>query len=460
MQFLRQLFFYSVIIITACFMSCKKDSVFRTYPKMEVTINANDSRLANDTIHFFKDTVYILATNINRNKGQKLIVDAGTLVKVDDGIAITINPGARIEAAGTATEPIVFTSSAYKGTPGFLNYSTPDGEHSWLGIAIYGNYPDAIDNTIKGTGILNFVRIEFAGRTFKLSNSGSLPSLFLQNIGKGTIIKNIQISYSVSFSSFQISGGNVNMNNLVSYASGNTDFYLQDGYKGMLQNILAYRHPYFSPQLSSGTTLAGLLINGDETFPVISNMTVLGPDLQFGTNPKYLDTLRPGFGSRVAGFIATGGQFPIRNSVVMGFPEGAIPIDGKKAAALIENGQSNFWHSLYHSNDSMRTFYLTPKIYKQYTSDDLKELLLRPTFGSQEIFSSSAFMFTDPFNFDVNPNPLPKAGSPVLTGADFTDDPLFTDPFFNKVTYRGAIGTDNWLQGWTNFIPLQTNYNN
>lgn len=441
-------------------MSCKKDPVFRTYAKQEVTISTNDSRLANDILHFVKDTVYILATNITRNSGQKLIVDAGTLIKVNDGIAITINKGARIEAIGTATEPIVFTSSAYKGTPGFVNYSTPTGEHSWLGIAIYGNYPGAIDSTTKGTGILNYVRIEFAGRSFSLSNSASLPSLFLQNIGKGTIIKNIQISYSVSFSSFQISGGNVDMNNLVSYASGNTDFYLKDGYKGMLQNILAYRHPYFSPQLGSGTTLAGLFINGDETFPVISNMTVLGPDLQFGTNQKYFDTIRPGFGSKVAGFIITGGQFRIHNSVVMGFPEGAIYINGKKAAELMENGQSNFWHSIYHSNDSLRTFYLTPKSYKHYTSQDLKVFLLRPSFGSQEIFSSSAFMFTDPFNFDINPNPLLKAGSPVLTGANFSDDPLFTDPFFNKVTYRGAIGTDNWLQGWTNFIPLQTNYNN
>ncbi len=457
MKFIKQILFYTVIIITACLISCKKDPVFRTYDKPELTINTNDGRLANDAIHFFKDTVYILATNINRNKGQKLIVDAGTLVKVNDGIAITINQGARIEAVGSVSEPIVFTSSAYKGTPGYIG-SNNQNEHSWLGIAIYGNYPNLIDSTAAGTGILNFVRIEFAGRS--RSNSQGLPSLLLQNVGRGTTIKNIQISYSVFYSSFQISGGNFNATNLISYASCNSDFNLLDGYKGMLQNILAYRHPYFSPQLGSGTTLAGLLISGDETFPVISNMTVLGPDLQLGTNLKYLDTLRPGFGSRVAGFVATGGQFRIHNSVVMGFPEGAVYIDGKKAAKLLENGQSNFWHSLYHSNDSLRTFYLTPKIYKHYTSQDLKILLLRPPFGSQEIFISAAFMFTDPFNFDVNPNPFPKAGSPVLTGADFTDDPLFTDPFFNKVTYRGAIGTDNWLQGWTNFIPLQTNYNN
>jgi hypothetical protein len=249
------------------------------------------------------------------------------------------------------------------------------------------------------------------------------------------------------------------MNNLVSYASGNTDFYLLDGYKGMLQNILAYRHPYFSPQLGSGTTLAGLLISGDLTFPIISNMTVLGPDLQVGTNLKYFDTLSAGYGSKVAGFIVNSGRFHIRNSVVMGFPKGAVYIDGKLTARSLEDGSSDVKYSIFHSNDSGRTFFLTPKIYKQYISKDLKDLLLRSDYGGQQFLSSSKFNFTDPFGYDHNPNPVPSASSPLLIGADFFD-PYFDNTFFKKVTYRGAVGTENWLQGWTNFIPLQTNYNN
>jgi len=49
-------------------------------------------------------------------------------------------------------------------------------------------------------------------------------------------------------------------------------------------------------------------------------------------------------------------------------------------------------------------------------------------------------------------------GSPVLTGANFEETP-FSDPFFNKVSYVGALGTDNWLKDWTNFMPLRTRYN-
>jgi hypothetical protein len=84
--------------------------------------------------------------------------------------------------------------------------------------------------------------------------------------------------------------------------------------------------------------------------------------------------------------------------------------------------------------------------------------MLGPSFNNEIFLSSDPFMLTDPFNYDVHPDPLPKTGSPLLNGANF--DSLFNDAFFQKVNYRGAIGTDNWLKDWTNFLPLQTNYNN
>jgi hypothetical protein len=459
----REIIFYSVTLLVVCFLGCKKETVFKTYAKPEITINANDTRLTDRIIHFFKDTVYVLAANLSRHNGEVLIIDAGVLVKVNDGLSVTINPGARIEARGTTAEPIVFTSSAYKGSQGFVSYTTTT-EHSWLGMAIYGNYPGGIDSTPAGTGILHYMRIEFAGRSYNQSNFQTLPPLLLQNIGKGTSIENIQVSYSVASNSIEISGGNFNAHNLVSYASGGTDFYLKDGYTGMLQNLLAYRHPFFSPQLSSGTTLAGLLIDGPSTFPAISNITVLGPDLQIGTNPKYLDTISAGpfgtvNGSRVASLVIRGGQFHIRNSIFLGFPKGGFYLDERNSAISLQQNVSDFTYSIVHCNDSARAFYLSPDVYPPYTSRDLKDFMMQPGFNNQLFFSSSPFILTDPYNYDFNPNPLPQAGSPLLTGANF-ETTVFSDPFFGKVSYRGALGSENWLQGWTNFIPLQTNYNN
>lgn len=453
------LLFHAIIFLS----SCQKESVFKSYAKPEITIAAGDARLSLDTIHLVNDTVYILAASINRSRGQHLKVDAGTLIKVNDGIGITINQGARIEAEGTMTDPIIFTSSAAKGAPGNIGENNQN-EHSWLGIAIYGNYPQPIDSLATGTGILKYVRIEFAGRSSNLSNFQQLPALLLQNVGRGTTIENIQASYSANQHSFKISGGTVDASNLVSYACGGSDFVLSDGYSGRMQNLLAYRHPYFSPRAGSNTTLGGLILAGETTFAIVSNLTVLGPDMQNGTNLKYFDTTRIGAfgnvdGSRVAAVVVEAGRFRIRNSVLLGFPKSAVYINAKLTARSLEDGSSDLRYSLYHSNDTARTFYLVPKIYKQYTSLDLKDLLLRSDYAGQQLLNSSQFNFSDPFNYDHNPDPAPSSSSALLTGANF-DDPYFDNSFFRKVTYRGAIGTDNWLQGWTNFIPLQTNYNN
>ena len=63
---------------------------------------------------------------------------------------------------------------------------------------------------------------------------------------------------------------------------------------------------------------------------------------------------------------------------------------------------------------------------------------------------------TDPFNLTA-PNFLPIAGSPLLSGAAFTNSRL-TDSFFTPVDYRGAFGTTDWTAGWCNFDPQNTDY--
>ncbi|MBN2012767.1 T9SS type A sorting domain-containing protein, partial [candidate division KSB1 bacterium] len=41
-------------------------------------------------------------------------------------------------------------------------------------------------------------------------------------------------------------------------------------------------------------------------------------------------------------------------------------------------------------------------------------------------------------------NPVPKAGSPAMSGAK-----ALADDFFTATSYVGAFGTENWLLGWT-----------
>jgi hypothetical protein len=212
-------------------IGCKRESLYQQKGKAEVFLNAGNPRLLSDILHLSKDSVYIIVNDLYRNAGQSLVIDPGTLIKVNDKVAITISEGAVIDAKGSATEPIVFTSSANKGGIGSISGSTNTTDRFWYGIRIYGN---ALSQPTVSSGTMNYVRVEFAGGN---DNFLGLPSLLLQNINKQTKLENIQVSYSYSTASFEFNGGNCNASNLVSYASGGTDFYLREGYKGMLQSL-------------------------------------------------------------------------------------------------------------------------------------------------------------------------------------------------------------------------------
>jgi hypothetical protein len=64
--------------------------------------------------------------------------------------------------------------------------------------------------------------------------------------------------------------------------------------------------------------------------------------------------------------------------------------------------------------------------------------------------ANSSVMLTSPFSYS-NPDFRPLAGSPVLTGAAFTNPKLGAAYFDQTPTYRGAFGATNWMDGWANF---------
>lgn len=430
--------------------ACKKYSPY-TRIKPEFLITGNDGRLTSHSIHLSRDTVYVLAVNLVRDSGQELVIDAGTLIKVSDNISITIQPGATIQAKGTATDPIVFTSSAATGSAGSGTQGNGVvGLHTWKGIRIFGN----AGVSTAGSGIFNYVRIEFAGAD---GYGNPLPpyyaSFLLNNVTSATSIEHVQVSYSFMNPSFEFAGGDCNARYLVSYAGVGTDLNLHQGYTGKLQHILAYRHPYFPDPSSAylGSPLAGLVIQDNTTLPLISNLTVLGPDPAAASN-KYFQT------SRVASLITTGGaKFHIRNSTLFGFPKTGWYLDDHATAVSIASNTSDLTYSIIQCDDSSRAFYLVPGTYNPYNSHSFRNYLLSPSFNNQLFIHVSDFNLTDPFNYNVHPDPMPRPDSTLLSGANF--DAPFNDLFFNKVNFRGALGADDWLKDWTNFIPLQTNYN-
>ena len=79
--------------------------------------------------------------------------------------------------------------------------------------------------------------------------------------------------------------------------------------------------------------------------------------------------------------------------------------------------------------------------------------------NNNQYFSTIAELkLKQPNSLLSNANWGPTTGSPLLGSASFTDSYLSSG--FDKVTYVGAFASenDNWMAGWTNFDPQNTEY--
>jgi hypothetical protein len=110
----------------------------------------------------------------------------------------------------------------------------------------------------------------------------------------------------------------------------------------------------------------------------------------------------------------------------------------------VTNGDLNFKYN---------TFAGCPKMEKAYDS----AFVANAANNISLLTATTDAQLTAPYNA-TTPNAVPASGSPVLSGADFTNAKLGTG--FTTVTYRGAFGAnDTWATAWTNLDPQNTVYN-
>lgn len=212
-------------------------------------------RIDKDT-KLLKRNTYQLVGIVYVTNNAVLTIEPGTVIRGDDKTCgtLVITNGSKIIAEGLETDPIVFTSNKD-------NLDRKPGD--WGGIIIMGKAPmnslgglhtlpfdlDPLLNHYGGqdpednSGILKYVRIEYAGR--KLSSLKELNGLSLASVGKKTVLNNIQISFS-NDDSFECYGGNLDMSNLVSYRTTDDDFDFTQGAQINISNSIAIRHPFSS----------------------------------------------------------------------------------------------------------------------------------------------------------------------------------------------------------------------
>jgi hypothetical protein len=386
------------------------------------------------------NTKYLINGFVYVESGATLTIEPGTIIKGDKDTkgSLIVKPGGKLMAEGTASEPIVFTSNQPKGSRGYGD---------WGGIILLGNAtvnknPATIEgenlSTFGGTndndnsGILKYVRIEFAGIAFETDKE--INGLTLGGVGRGTTLSHIQVSYSGD-DAFEWFGGNVDADHLISFRTLDDDFDTDNGFSGNVQFGFALRDPNIADQCTCSSSNGFESDNdgsGTDATPITSasfaNFSIfLG---QGSVNSKYNDGV----------LIRRNSAISLYNSVVIGgYPKAGLEFNGTGSQANYVNGLSNI-KGLVLCNMNVKTLTTDSTTFYHQNSNNFTN------------YSISDLTLNNMYNDFTAPKPQPLAGSPLLSNG--TTLPAQ----FTSTNYIGAFKDTDWTTGWANFDPQYTDY--
>jgi hypothetical protein len=442
-------------------LSCKKDEEDTTPTPTPTTIELSGN-LSTQTLDATKK--YLLKGYVFVQAGQTLTIPAGTVIfgdKASKG-TLVINKGGRLVAEGTAEKPIIFTSKFGAGERdkgdwggiiilGSANVNQNNPSIEGVSPAVNFGTQNSTANDAENSGILKYVRIEFAG--IALSPNNEINGLTFGGVGSGTVVENVQVSYSGD-DAFEWFGGTVNGKNLVAFSAWDDDFDTDFGYTGKVQFGVSVRDPFSADQSGSNAFESDNDAGGTAalplTAPVFSNITVFGP--------RYDSTTSVSANYQHAAHLRRRTATSIFNSVIAGFPVG-LRLDGKttldnftaetgeiKNNLLISLGNRTapkpFQGGTNATDDEVKTYYSAgnPAGFISLTNQ-----LNYSTLG----IDVNLFMGKTPA-YPSNPS-FGVASGVISSGANFTYSKLAT--YFQSVTFHGAFGATDWTDGWAEFDP-------
>lgn len=415
------------------------------------------------------DTVYLMSGVVRVRPGATLYIGAGTTILGDTAVAgssLLVERGARIVAEGTARHPIVFTSARAPGRrrPG-----------DWGGISIVGNArvnlrtqyaqtegpPGGTTEYLGGTndaddsGVLRYVRVEFAGR--EVMPNLRMNSVSFYAVGSGTKVDHVEALDGLD-DAFKFFGGTVDGRYLVAYEPGDDHFDISQGYRGRLQYVVGLTTTILPPYAGDGypsqdhnfvesdnceTGIVGCPADYDAapySGAVIANFTAVGPEAGdwnvslYGGNGLML---RRGTGATLV------------NGVVARWPKSALTVRDEATSTMLSRDSLTLSHILLAGNAA--NFDPDGSFYGQ-----------RSRFAGsalEESGASVASLFTSlpetPTTASLDWTPAP--GSPLASGglASFGGHlAARAGSFVTPTSYRGAADPNGgkWWEGWTVYV--------
>lgn len=442
---MKKVVFFVATLFSLSFMftSCDKTTTepIDETPADFATYEISGDITKNSLVKFVSGKTYLLKGFVYVKSGATLTIEPGVVIKGDLASKATlfIEPGAKIIAEGTSAKPIVFTSNQPKG-------SRKAGD--WGGIVLLGKAPvnkspiviegenstqfggtDANDNS----GILKYVRIEFAGIAFETDKE--INGLTFGGVGAGTTIDYVQVSYGGD-DAYEWFGGTVNPKHLISYRTLDDDFDTDNGFSGKVQYGYILRDPAIADQSSSSDS------NGFE-----SDNDATGSEATPKTSAKFANiTLLMGDGTIDKKFrsqfrIRRSSEISIYNTLAVGdFPKGGIELQDA-CVANYANGKMEF-KGLNIANS------VKPIVAGDATK--MNEAANKNAFATSVV---SEWLLADLYKtLTAKPGLLPKSGSSLLNGG------VTLPAGFEPTTYVGAFSTTDWTAGWANWDPQNTEY--
>jgi hypothetical protein len=207
--------------------------------------------------------VYVLTTRTTVTSGATLTIEPGVILKGVAGTgaaasSLLIARGAKLNAMGTASAPIIMTSIADEILPGQINSPNlaPDVSGLWGGLIILGNAPisaSAQSVQIEGiptsdanglyggtdpmddSGTIRYVSVRHGGTN--IGEGNEINGITFGGVGAGTTVEYVEV-LGTQDDGLEFFGGSVNVTNALVWNNGDDAFDTDQAWSGTLDNAI------------------------------------------------------------------------------------------------------------------------------------------------------------------------------------------------------------------------------
>lgn len=348
---------------------------------------------------------YTLNGGVHVKSGATLTIQPGvTIVAQHDETVdyILIEQGAKIDAQGTAAQPIVMTSEKKEaGAWGGLHICGYAHTNDGSGKSEIGNAPYGGNNDADNSGTLKYIRLEYTGYAFDEEHEANGVSFY--GVGNGTTVEHLQ-AYQGSDDGFEFFGGSVNVKYMVVTSCSDDSFDWTEGWNGKAQFLVAYQEGESSLGYAcdclmecdnNGTNNAATPV----AHPTIANATLIG-------NGGDAQGVR----------LRAGTQVELYNTIITGKGK-PLTVETNETENALKDGTSKLEYVAISGELSSKQGIYTNVDFAQATGN----------LTNQEFSWTGKYVGT------------------LDGGKD-----LSADSFFTKTDYKGAVKSgDDWTSGWT-----------